>query len=32
MKTTSLLTAGLYVLLLTRSVIVSAQDRQNPNY
>ena len=32
MKTSTLLTAGLYVLLLTCSVTVTAQDRRNPNY
>ena len=32
MKTSTLLTAGLYVLLLTRSLSVIAQDRRNPNY
>lgn len=32
MKTSTLLTAGLYILLLTRSVTVTAQDRRNSNY
>ena len=32
MKTSTLLTAGLYILLLTRSVNVMAQDRQYSNY